>query len=77
MDVLAFGAPDDAAIRAIIAEICDVGCPQDGLRFELSGMSVDVIREGEEYAGRWARFLAFLGSARSRFRWTSGSATRS
>ena len=64
VDVLAFGASDDGAIRALIEEICAVPCPEDALRFDLSGMRVDVIRAEDEYAGKRARFLAYLGSAR-------------
>lgn len=64
VDVLAFGAPDDDAIRAFLAKVCAVPCPEDGLRFDLSAMRVDVIRPEDEYSGKRARFLAFLGNAR-------------
>src|SRR5438067_120799 len=33
VDVLSFGSPDDAAIRALVEEICAEPCPEDGLRF--------------------------------------------
>ena len=64
VDVLATGAADDAAIRAMVAEICAVPCPEDGLRFDLSGLVVETIRPEEEYSGKRARFRAFLGQAR-------------
>lgn len=66
VDMLAFGLADDAAVRALLEEICAVPCPEDGLRFDLSGMIVEAIRAEEEYSGRRARFFAYLGSARIR-----------
>ena len=64
VDVLASGATDDEAIRRLVAEICSVGCAEDGLRFDLSELVVETIRPEEEYSGKRARFRAFLGSAR-------------
>ena len=64
VDVLAFGPTDDNAIRSMIAEICAVACPEDGLRFDLSELAVEAIRAEEEYSGKRARFRAFLGQAR-------------
>ncbi len=64
VDLLASGPADDAAVRALIEEICAVSCPEDALRFDLSGITVEAIRAEEEYSGKRARFLAYLGSAR-------------
>jgi hypothetical protein len=64
VDVLASGPTDDDAIRSLIAEICAVACPEDGLRFDLSELVVEAIRAEEEYSGKRARFRAFLGQAR-------------
>jgi hypothetical protein len=64
VDVLASGPTDDDAIRSLIAEICAVACPEDGLRFDLSELVIEEIRAEEEYSGKRARFRAFLGSAR-------------
>jgi len=64
VDVLASGPTDDDAIRSMIAEICAVDCPEDGLRFDLSELVVEAIRAEEEYSGKRARFRAFLGQAR-------------
>lgn len=64
VDVLASGAVDDEGIRSLVAEVCAVPCPEDGLRFDLSGLTVDTIRPEEEYSGKRARFRAFLGTAR-------------
>jgi len=66
VDVLSFGSPDDDAIRALVAEICAEPCPEDGLRFDLSELVIEEIRGPEEYPGKRARFLAFLGTARIR-----------
>jgi hypothetical protein len=64
VDVLASGAVDEKAIRALVAEICAIACPEDGLRFDLSELEVTTIREEEEYSGKRALFRAFLGRAR-------------
>jgi hypothetical protein len=66
VDVLASGPSDDDALRSLIAEICAVDCPEDGLRFDLSELIVQAIRAEEEYSGKRARFRAWLGSARIR-----------
>lgn len=64
VDVLASGATDDEAIQALVAEVCAVHCPEDGLSFDLSELVVETIRPEEEYSGKRARFRAFLGKAR-------------
>jgi hypothetical protein len=64
VDLLAFGAADEEAVRALVEEICAVPCPDDGLRFDLSGLRVEAIRAHDEYVGKRARFVAYLGSAR-------------
>lgn len=66
VDVLAFGSSDDAAIRRVVEEICAVPCPEDGLRFDPTSIVVEEIRAVEEYAGKRARLVAFLGAARIR-----------
>lgn len=58
---------DDETIRSLIAEICSVSCPDDGIRFDLSEMVVEAIRAEEEYAGKRARFRTFLGQAHIAF----------
>lgn len=66
VDLLAFGLMDDAAVATLLEEICAVSCPEDGLRFDLSGIKVEAIRAEDKYSGMRARFLAYLGSARIR-----------
>jgi len=64
VDVLASGPTDDEAIRSLVEEICSVPCPSDGLRFDLSDLTLETIRPEDEYAGKRARFRAYLGNAR-------------
>ena len=64
VDVLLSGASDEEAVRSLVEQICAVPCPEDGLRFDLSGMVVETIRPEERYAGRRVRFRAYLGQAR-------------
>jgi hypothetical protein len=64
VDILASGPPDDAAVQSLVAEVCAAPCPEDALRFDLSGMVVETIRPEDEYAGKRARFRAWLGNAR-------------
>jgi hypothetical protein len=64
VDILASGAADDQAIRLLVAEICAVQCPEDGLAFDLSDLTVETIGPDEEYAGKRAHFRTLLGNAR-------------
>ena len=64
VDILASGAADDVAIRSLVAEICAVPCPEDGLHFDISDLVVETIRPEDEYSGKRARFRAVLGKAR-------------
>ncbi len=64
VDILVRGAVDEESLRSLLTEICVVACPEDGLRFDLSNLLIQTIRPEEEYAGKRARFLAWLGKAR-------------
>lgn len=64
VDVLAFGAADDEAIRSLVTEICAARCPEDALSFDLLNLTIEPIRPEDEYSGKRARFRAQLGSAR-------------
>lgn len=72
VDVLMYGSSNDTSIRAFLEEVCAVPCPEDGLRFDLAGLAIDDIREGTQYVGRRARFVAYLGSARIRLQMDFG-----
>lgn len=64
VDLLAHGAAEDEAIAALVSEVCAVEYPEDGIRFDLTELSIATIRPEEEYSGKRARFRAFLGNAR-------------
>jgi len=64
VDVLAFGASDEAAVRALVAEICAVSCAEDGLSFDAGRAMVEDIRGGDEYVGKRIRLVTILGTAR-------------
>ena len=64
VDVLVSGPSDDEAMRSLVSEICAVPCLEDGLRFDLSDLTIETIRPEEEYSGKRAHFRAFLGTAR-------------
>ena len=66
LDLLAFGANDEVAVRTLVEEVCAVPCPEDGLAFDTGGARVDEIRSAEEYVGRRVRFDALLERARIR-----------
>lgn len=64
VDVLSFGASDEASVRALVEEICAVSCPEDGISFDAGRATVEDIRGGEEYVGKRMRLVALLGTAR-------------
>jgi hypothetical protein len=66
VDFLASGDAGDDNVREIIEQICAVPCPEDGLSFDLSDLKLQAIRAEEEYVGKRARFVAYLGTARIR-----------
>ncbi|MCX7031087.1 MAG: nucleotidyl transferase AbiEii/AbiGii toxin family protein, partial [Spirochaetes bacterium] len=66
LDFLAFGPDDEKGIREIITTVCNQPCPEDGLRFDLGSLTVEPIREEQEYHGQRAAINAYLGSARIR-----------
>jgi len=66
IDLLSSGDATDAAIRTLIAEVCAIPSPEDGIVFDLSELTLEPIRAEEEYAGVRALFWARLGAARIR-----------
>jgi len=66
VDLLASGPADDESIRVLLDRVCTVPCPEDGLRFDLSRLSLEPIRAEEGYPGTRARLFAHLGRARIR-----------
>jgi nucleotidyltransferase AbiEii toxin of type IV toxin-antitoxin system len=66
IDLLTSGDADDSAIRALIAEVCAIPCPEDGIVFDVSDLALESIRAEEEYTGVRGLFWARLGAARIR-----------
>jgi predicted nucleotidyltransferase component of viral defense system len=66
VDLLAFGPTDAASVREVVATICSVPCPADGLTFDLDSLDVSPIRVEDEYQGQRAVLRAHLGTARIR-----------
>jgi hypothetical protein len=66
VDLLATGPASSDAIRKVVEEICAVPCPEDGLMFDTSELTIDDIRAADEYVGKRARLVARLGAARIR-----------
>lgn len=64
LDLLGMGRDDPQALRAAIASICSVPCPEDGLLFDVESISVAAIREDDEYGGLRVKFPAYLGKTR-------------
>ena len=66
VDLLGSGASDDDAIRQLITEVAETPCPEDGLAFDVSELTIEPIREEAAYAGVRALFWARLKHARIR-----------
>ena len=64
IDLLAFGENDETTVRNVMTTICNVSCPEDGLRFDLDTLKVSAIRENPRYGGQRARLGALLGTAK-------------
>lgn len=68
VDLLAFGANDGETIREVMATICNVACPEDGLFFDISTLKVSQAGEGRQYGGQSATMTAFLEKSRCNVR---------
>ncbi|GIW88285.1 MAG: hypothetical protein KatS3mg108_2609 [Isosphaeraceae bacterium] len=64
LDLLGYGDPGGERLRRVLAEVCRVEVSDDGLRFDAESVTVDPIREDQEYGGQRARIEAKLGQAR-------------
>lgn len=60
LDLLAYGPSDGSGVGTLIASICSIPCPEDGLAFDLASIRVEAIREAAEYGGQRARVDALL-----------------
>ena len=66
IDLLATGDENEGAIRKIVETICEVPCPEDGIRFDLESLKVSSTRDNQEYGGQRAELTAYLDNARIR-----------
>jgi hypothetical protein len=64
LDLLAYGPPEPEAMRSVIAEICTVDVPEDGLVFDPGSVAVEAVREDDKYQGVRATMLAKLENAK-------------
>lgn len=64
LDVNRHEAVPRAQLESHVRDICAVEFLDDGLAFDLSGLTIDPIRRAQEGKGLRARFLARLGQAR-------------
>ncbi len=65
IDLLAFGASDEGAVRGVVESICGVQYFEDGLTFDVDSLIVSPIREGQLYEDRRVRLRAFLNRTRA------------
>lgn len=64
LDLLGFGDDDVAAVAASIADICNQGTPEDGLRFDATTIKAEATRAKQDYGGVRVKLQAFLGRTR-------------
>lgn len=66
LDLLRQGGSDGEAVAADIRTICATAVEPDGVEFDARDLTLEPIREDQEYAGLRVAFTAKLGSARTR-----------
>ena len=64
IDFHAVGRDDHDAVRASLADVCSVPCPEDGVVFDARTIRVETIRQDQEYGGLRARIQGRLGQVR-------------
>lgn len=64
LDLLGFGEPSHERLERVFAELCNVDVQDDGLEFVSDSVTVEAIREGQEYGGLRIKMTARLGQAR-------------
>ena len=66
VDLLGFGDPSEERIRAVFFEVLTADVEEDGIRFDLSSVSVGPIREQQEYDGVRVLLDAYVTTAKVR-----------
>jgi predicted nucleotidyltransferase component of viral defense system len=64
LDLLGHGDPDAAALKALFTRICEVEVAVDGIVFDLATLSVEPVRETDNYQGARLNLRADLAGAR-------------
>ena len=64
VDVLALDGADEPYVRQVVATICGVPCPEDGITFDLDSLSISPIRTAQEHPNQRVTLTARLGNAR-------------
>ena len=64
VDFEAFGEMSEANLSAAFRAVCAIPCPEDGVEFDCSSLSVTEIKKLDKYPGSRVSFLAFIGGAR-------------
>ena len=65
VDLLAFGESDEAIVRDLITTICNVTCPEDEIKLDISTLRFSAIRESNPYSDQQVTLTAFVGTAKS------------
>lgn len=63
IDFLAFTDNTPERLSMIISDMCDVECPEDGLRFDDDSITAQAIIKDADYAGVRISFRGYLGNA--------------
>ncbi len=64
VDVLALDGADEPYVRQVVATICGVPCPEDGITFDLDSLSISPIRTAQEHPNQRVTLTARLENAR-------------
>jgi predicted nucleotidyltransferase component of viral defense system len=63
LDLLGFGADDEARLASVFRSLCEAEFPDDGLAFASATIAVEPIREDREYSGKRVTIEVRLGQA--------------
>lgn len=66
LDLLGFGDPNVDHVREVFAEVLAVDVADDGVRYDLGSLAVDLIREEQEYGGVRVELVASITNAQVR-----------
>ena len=66
LDLLGFGDPGERHVRDVLADVLALHVADDGVRFDLDSLSVEPIREDQEYGGIRAEVIARVTTAQVR-----------